>query len=85
MCGYRGKSQFTVINYSNRAKTLVYRGKMRFTAIIYSKKAQNTGSKTIHSNHSFKNGKKRVIGVQSSLGCVQKRVLALFFHPFFAL
>jgi hypothetical protein len=43
MFGYRGKSHFTVINYSNRAKTLGYRGKMQFTAIIYSKKAQNAG------------------------------------------
>jgi hypothetical protein len=43
MWGYRGKSQFTVINYSNRAKTLGYRGKMHFTEIIHSKKAQNEG------------------------------------------
>jgi hypothetical protein len=43
MWGCRGKSQFTAINHSNRAKTLVYRDKMQFTAINHSKKAQNTG------------------------------------------
>jgi hypothetical protein len=43
MFGYRGKSQFTVINYSNRAKTSGYRGKSQFTAINHSKKLQNAG------------------------------------------
>jgi hypothetical protein len=43
MMGYRGKSQFTAINHSNRAKTLVYRGIEHFTEIIHSKKAQNAG------------------------------------------
>jgi hypothetical protein len=41
--GYRGKSQFTAINHSNRAKTSGYRGKKQFTTINYSKRAKNTG------------------------------------------
>jgi hypothetical protein len=43
MMGYRGKSHFTAINHSNRAKTSGYRGKKQFTEIIHSKKNHNAG------------------------------------------
>jgi hypothetical protein len=43
MIGYMGKSHFTEINHSNRAKTSGYRGKKQFTEINHSKKLQNAG------------------------------------------
>jgi hypothetical protein len=43
MFGYRGKSQFTEINHSNRANTRGYRGKIQFIEINHSKKLQNAG------------------------------------------
>jgi hypothetical protein len=43
MWGYRGKSQFTAINHSNRAKTSGYRGEKQFTEINHSKKNHNAG------------------------------------------
>jgi hypothetical protein len=43
MMGCRGKSHFTAINHSNRAKTSGYRGKKQFTEINHSKKNHNAG------------------------------------------
>jgi hypothetical protein len=43
MRGYRGKSQFTAINHSNRAKTSGYMGKKQLTAINHSKKSKKCG------------------------------------------
>jgi hypothetical protein len=43
MRGCRGKSQFTAINHSNRAKTSGYRGKKQFTAINHTKKSKKCG------------------------------------------
>jgi hypothetical protein len=43
MRGYRGKSHFTAINHSNRARTMGYRGIKQFTEINHSNRAKNTG------------------------------------------